>query len=62
MECCGFLGLIEIEIQRSKEVAGGWLSAAVASDMGTALTLPILGGAPEEKQMYLKKRTGASIK
>lgn len=62
MEWCGFLSLIEIEIQRSKEVAGGWFSAVAASDMWVTFTLPILGGAPEVKQIHLKKRSRVNIK
>ena len=50
MEWQGFLGLIDVEIQRNKEVAGGWFSAAAASDVGAALTLPVLGRTPEGKK------------
>lgn len=56
MERHGFLGLIQIVIQRSKEVARGRFSAAAACDVRPAFTLPILGRTPEEKQIYLKKR------
>lgn len=58
MERHGFLGLIQIVIQRSKEVAGGRFGAAAASDMRAAFALPILGRAPGEKQIRLKKRGG----
>lgn len=55
LEWCGFLCLVEIEIQRSKEVARGWFRAATASDMWAAFTLPILGWAPEEKAIHHEK-------
>lgn len=48
----GLLCLIEIEIQRSKEVAGGRFCAAAAGDVWTAFTLSILGGAPGEDQIH----------
>ena len=56
LEWRGFLCLIEIEIQRSEEVARCWFCAAVTCDVGTAIALPILRQAPEEKQTHLRKR------
>lgn len=55
LEWRGFLRLVEIEIQRSKEVARGWFRAATASDMWAAFTLPILGWTPEEKAIHPEK-------
>lgn len=55
MEWQGFLSFIDIEIQRDKEVSGGWFSTAAASDMRAAFTLPILGRTPEGKQIHLRK-------
>lgn len=62
MEGHGFLGLIQIVIQRSKEVAGGRFSAAAASDMRAAFTLPILGRTPGGKQIHLKTCRGDTYK
>lgn len=62
MERGGFLCLVEIEIQRSKEVAGGRFGAAAASDVWTASPLAVLGGAPEETQIHHALRERGGIK